>query len=133
MLIQKKLKTRKITLQKNLTQKPPVINAVPDQIKQVILNMLSNAEQAIPKEGGQIKISSKLLKTRINIDIYDSGTGIKNKDLVSVFEPFFTTKAIKGTGLGLSVSYGIIKEHGGEIRVKSLPGKGTTFTITLPI
>lgn len=133
MLIEKELKVKKIKLEKNYDAKTPIIKAVSDQIKQVILNIINNAEQAIPKEGGQISISTENLETKVRISIYDSGTGINAKDIKHIFEPFFTTKSVKGTGLGLSVSYGIIKNHGGEITAKSQPGKGTTFSIILPV
>ena len=67
------------------------------------------------------------------IEVTDTGCGIKPEHLDKIFEPFFTTKPVgKGTGLGLSVSYGIVQQHGGTLEVESVPGKGTTFTITLP-
>ncbi|MGR3219325.1 MAG: hybrid sensor histidine kinase/response regulator [Candidatus Anammoxibacter sp.] len=132
MLMQKKLKLKKIELIKDYTPKTSIIKVVPDQIKQVLLNVLNNAEQAIPDGGGKIYISIENHKTAIKINIHDTGVGIKDKDMKSIFEPFYSTKAIKGSGLGLSVSYGIIKHHGGDIKVKSRPGKGTTFSITLP-
>ncbi len=112
----------------------PEIQAVADQIRQVILNLLNNAAKAIPKKGGSIRITTKSLDNQVTIQIHDSGVGIKQKHLNHIFEPFFSTKpAVKGTGLGLSISYGIIKTHGGDIKVISKPGKGTTFIITLPI
>ncbi|UCD58205.1 MAG: hypothetical protein JSV16_03580, partial [Candidatus Hydrogenedentota bacterium] len=67
------------------------------------------------------------------IEIADDGCGIPPEDIKNIFEPFFTTKGVKGTGLGLSVSYGIIKNYNGEISVDSEPGRGTTFTIQLPV
>ncbi len=133
MLMQFKFKSRKIKFQKICVGDLPSIKIVPDQIKQVILNILNNAEQAIPKEGGQIKLEAVFIETYVKIEISDSGAGIKEEDVKSIFEPFFTTKEVKGSGLGLSVSYGIIKEHGGDIKVCSTPGKGTTFTIILPV
>ena len=70
----------------------------------------------------------------VSVAINDTGVGIKPGDMQHIFEPFYTTKsAVKGTGLGLSVSYGIVKHHQGEIQVTSQPGKGTTFTVLLPI
>lgn len=113
----------------------PKIEAIPDQIKQVILNLLQNAEEALSStKGGEITITTKVFPEIIEVQIQDTGAGIAPGIIGSVFQPFFTTKsAIKGTGLGLSVTYGIIKKHGGDIRVDSQPGKGTTIAFTLPI
>ncbi len=132
-LMKKKLTTRKIQLKKTFAEKTELINIVPDQIKQVILNLLNNAEQAIPEEGGAIEVGTNILKEEIEIFIKDTGAGIAKGNIDSIFEPFFTTKSIKGTGLGLSISYGIMKEHGGNIKVESKEGDGTTFTLTLPL
>ena len=133
MLIRKNLKTRKIELKKGYVADMPKVHVVPDQIKQVILNLLNNAEQAITGNSGEIKIRTETLKTEVKIHIHDSGEGIKQEDIKHIFDPFFTTKAVKRMGLGLSVSYGIVKQHGGDIVVKSQPGSGTTFIITLPV
>jgi len=132
-LFQTKLKARKIKLKKTYATGIPVIMLVEDQIKQVILNILNNAEHSISSDGGEIIITTEYINNEINVHIKDSGHGIKPDDLNHIFEPFFTTKAVKGTGLGLSVSYGIIKDHGGDIKVESTQGVGTTFTITLPV
>lgn len=134
MLIRKELDTRRIKLVQEYSPKMKNIEVISDQIKQVILNLLKNAAEAIPKTGGTITIRTEVLNTSIRIDIKDTGHGIKPENINHIFEPFFTTKAeVKGTGLGLSVSYGIIKKHGGEIVVESEPDKGTTFIIMLPI
>lgn len=112
----------------------PHIMAVPDQIKQVFLNLLNNAAEACHNQEGIIAISTWRESDKVAVAIRDNGIGIKPADMEHIFRPFFSTKAeVKGTGLGLSVSYGIIKKHGGEIRVDSEPGKGTTFTVLLPI
>jgi len=106
---------------------------VSDQIKQVFLNLLNNAAAACHGEG-TITIQTEVKKEAVVVMIYDTGVGIKPEDRNHIFDPFFTTKPeVKGTGLGLSVSYGIIKEHGGQITVDSAPGKGTTFSVILPI
>jgi signal transduction histidine kinase len=108
------------------------IMVITDQIKQVIMNLISNSIQACAK-GGVISISTSANENNDIIRIRDNGHGIKEGDLPHIFEPFFTTKNIAmGTGLGLSVSYGIIRRHGGTIEVESKPGEGATFTITLP-
>ncbi len=133
MLTQKKIISRKIRLTKDYAANIPAISIVPDQIKQVILNLLTNAEQAIPESGGTICINTEVSDKYLIINIRDSGAGIRDKDIKFIFEPFFTTKAVKGTGMGLSVSYGIVKQHEGEIKVESKPGKDTTFSVMLPI
>lgn len=135
LLSKKEMENKKIKILKNLSPEICNIQAITDQIKQVILNLLNNAIEAMP-HGGIIalKTSLEVNKKRISLSIADTGAGIKPNDLEHIFEPFFTTKsAVKGTGLGLSVSYGIIKRHGGEIFVTSKPKEGTQFTITLPI
>ena len=113
----------------------PPITVDGNKIKQVLMNLLINASQAMP-DGGQISIRTALADKgqAVIIEITDSGQGISEENLPKIFDPFFTTKGPeKGTGLGLSVSYGIIQQHGGRIRVKSTTGQGTTFTIQLPV
>ncbi len=134
MLIHRKLKERRIRLEKVYSPSMPTINAVPDQIRQVFLNLLQNAEEAIPNGGGAITLTSEHDAHSVRIAIRDSGQGIVPDNVQSIFDPFFTTKpAVKGTGLGLSTSYGIVKIHQGDIEVKSQPGKGSVFTVVLPI
>jgi len=131
----KKLKEKKIKLETHYAEEIPPIVAVSDQIKQVILNLIQNAEGASNEEDGNITISTELVGSDVKIHVRDNGCGIPLENIKSIFEPFFTTKTkgtVKGTGLGLSVSYGIIKKHNGDIGIQSQPGKGTTFTITLP-
>ena len=99
------------------------------QLSQVFLNILINASQAIA-EKGTITLSSYEDEKNVYIKIADTGCGITAENLLKIFDPFFSTK--KGPGLGLSVSYNIIKQHGGDIKAESAPGKETTFTITLP-
>ncbi|MBT3881458.1 MAG: HAMP domain-containing protein [Candidatus Scalindua sp.] len=103
----------------------------PKQIGQVLLNLLSNAYQAMP-EGGLLTISALADKQNVNISIADSGTGISSENIDSVFEPLFTTKA-RGIGLGLALSKDLVTANNGSIQVKSEEGKGATFTVTLPI
>lgn len=134
LLIQKKLSVRDIRLIKEYAADMPNIEAVPDQFKQVILNILQNAEEAIPEGGGRVTITTSAANGQAQIQIKDTGTGIPTHVMKNIFDPFFTTKpSVKGTGLGLSVTYGIIKKHRGEILVDSQPGRGTTFTIYLPV
>lgn len=117
----------------------PAIQCHRGQISQVIMNLLSNAAQAI-QGTGKIWISTKLLKgnvtesDRVAIAIQDNGPGIPAHIIEKIFDPFFTTKEVgRGTGLGLSISYGIIQNHGGTIQVRSEENVGTEFTIILPI
>jgi PAS domain S-box-containing protein len=106
------------------------------KIKQVFINLVMNARYAINEEDGhiQVKTVSDQDHGRVLVQVIDDGQGIQKKDVSRIFDPFFTTKPTgEGTGLGLSVSYGIIKNHGGNIHVESAPGKGTTFTVELPL
>ncbi|MEJ2053153.1 MAG: ATP-binding protein, partial [Calditrichaceae bacterium] len=111
----------------------PVVFCNPGQLNQVFINLISNAAQAIEGEG-EIKIHTYADNTNFYIEIADNGEGIDEKILSKIFDPFFTTKDVNmGTGLGLSISYSIIENHGGKINVKSEKGKGSMFTITLPL
>jgi two-component system NtrC family sensor kinase len=134
LLVKKEFIQKKIKVKKYFAEDLPHIQGIPDQIKQVMLNMLNNAGASMPAAGGEITLTTEKQDAQIAIHIADTGVGIKPENMDRIFEPFFSTKsAVKGTGLGLSVSYGIIKRHGGKIEVESSPGKGTTFTILLPI
>jgi two-component system NtrC family sensor kinase len=99
----------------------------------VFVNLLNNAADAM--SGGTITLTTRFSKGRaVEIDVADTGRGIAKENLGKLFIPFFTTKPLgKGTGLGLSIVYGIIKMHRGQIQVSSQVGKGTTFTVTLPM
>lgn len=112
----------------------PHILAIPDQIKQVFLNLLTNAADACHQPGGVITISTWQDDERVAVAIKDTGLGIKPENMDLVFQPFYTTKPeIKGTGLGLSINHGIVKHHQGEIFIESRPGEGSTFTVMLPV
>lgn len=118
--------------------KIPKILCYASQINQVLMNILSNALQAIPGQG-QIWVSTTTIKSKVDqnhkvqISVQDSGAGMDASTLEKIFEPFFTTKGVgQGTGLGLSISYGIIQNHGGEIQVRSQKGIGTEFVIIIP-
>jgi two-component system NtrC family sensor kinase len=111
----------------------PLTVCNPGQLNQVFMNMLVNAAHAIEKQG-EIRIRTWFERGLINIAISDSGTGISQENQRRIFEPFFTTKEVgKGTGLGLSIAYDIIKKHNGIMKVDSEVGKGTTFTISIPV
>ena len=101
-------------------------------LMEVLTNLIFNALEAMP-EGGQIIIKTEAKENKIYLYFTDSGKGIPDRIKEKIFDPFFTTKGSQSSGLGLSVSYGIIKRHKGEIKVESTEGKGTTFTISIPI
>jgi signal transduction histidine kinase len=126
--------TRNIAIVKHFDDNIPPVMAVADQLKQVLLNLVNNAADACDG-GGVITIATEVIGAEnIAVHIEDNGTGISSANIAHIFEPFFTTKPeMKGTGLGLSVSYGIIKKHGGRIEVKSEHGKGSKFSVLLPI
>jgi len=120
----------------NYEEKLHYVKADTSQLQQVFLNMIMNAADAMDGKG-TITITTKNTTENgrdfIEIEFRDTGSGITDKNLEKIFEPFFTTKPVgKGTGLGLAVSHGIIQEHGGNIFVKTKPGKGTSFFIKLP-
>ncbi|HQZ83705.1 MAG TPA: ATP-binding protein [Pyrinomonadaceae bacterium] len=103
------------------------------QIQQAVIALATNAIDAMPN-GGKLKFCVRQDPRRVIIEVSDTGIGIPTEDLPRIFEPFFTTKEVgKGTGLGLAVCYGIVSEHSGRISVRSSLGKGTTFTISLPL
>jgi two-component system NtrC family sensor kinase len=111
----------------------PQINADGGQIQQAVIALATNAIDAMP-DGGELTFRVFSQSNRLVIEVADNGTGIRPEDMSKIFEPFFTTKEVgKGTGLGLAVCYGIISEHGGRLNVRSNLGKGTVFSIALPI
>lgn len=111
----------------------PMTKCFPQQLNQVFMNLLVNAAQAIEKQG-EITVKTWREDTCLFASISDTGCGIEPEKLNRIFEPFYTTKPVgTGTGLGLSITYDIIKKHGGEIYVQSEVGKGTTFTVRIPI
>lgn len=111
----------------------PRIACAPSQINQVLLNLLTNAAQAIDGMG-RIQIRSWADAQGIHISLQDNGRGMPAEVMAKIFDPFFTTKPVgQGTGLGLSISYKIVQDHGGQIRVASEPGRGTRFLISLPL
>ncbi|HHT9135393.1 MAG TPA: PAS domain-containing sensor histidine kinase [Candidatus Avalokitesvara rifleensis] len=136
-LTSKQLVHQHISVQKEFHGAVPMINADGKLLKQVFLNIILNASNAM-SEGGRLWIKTSVEKKQqphqIEITFKDSGPGIPKEDIDKVFDPFFTTMPVgEGTGLGLSICYGIIKEHGGTIRVESNPGRGSVFVITLPL
>lgn len=131
-LIVKQKEFRKIRFIENYGEDLPALLADKNQIQQVFLNLLLNSAESITQEG-TISIGTRDMKDSCIVSIADTGCGIRPVELGRIFDPFYTTKpAGKGTGLGLSVSYGIVKQYGGEIRCNSKLGEGTTFSVTLP-
>ena len=129
---ERELAVSNITIKKKYCQQTPEIITDANQFKQVLLNIINNAKDAI-KPPGKITIATNIEDKLISISITDTGKGISKEEMGRIFLPFYTTKEVgKGTGLGLSVSYGIIKNLGGKIEVESIPGKGSTFKIILP-
>jgi signal transduction histidine kinase len=130
-----KMEKNKMRLVKRLSDGLPQIKGHPGQLQQVFTNLILNAVQALP-QGGILTVESKTGEDpqSVEISFADNGVGISAEYLDKIFEPFFTTKMVgEGTGLGLSVSYGLIKNHGGEIKVRSEVNQGTVFTVILPI
>ncbi len=134
-IVDHQLGMHQITLERDCAPDLPKTMGNPNQIQQVLMNIMINAQQAMDGKPGSIKVSTREIEgERIEIRVTDTGPGMPEEVQARLFEPFFTTKeAGKGTGLGLSVSYGIIKDHGGDITVESEAGKGSTFVITLPV
>jgi nitrogen-specific signal transduction histidine kinase len=140
-LIEKHLRQNRVRIENDLDPSVPPIIASADQIKQVLLNLMLNAQQAMPN-GGTVFVSTRvshgadqafLMSESVHIQIRDTGKGIAEEHLPHIFEPFFSTKDERGTGLGLWVSQGIVQAHGGSIKLRSRQGRGTTFSVALPI
>jgi two-component system NtrC family sensor kinase len=133
-LYDKRFRENSIKLKLDLTPDPGIIMASKDQLRQVFINLFSNAMYAM-SDGGTLSITTRSNGNMVHIIVEDTGTGIKPKHLEKVFDSFFTTKtdSIKGVGLGLSVCYGFVKEHDGDITVESQYGEWTRFTIKLPL
>ena len=145
-IVQNQLAIHRVKLATELDPHLPLIAADVNQIQQVLINLFMNASDAIGKAGGTITIvtapadrtwkdgpAGSEARAYIQIRITDDGCGIPAQDLNKIFEPFFTTKGQKGTGLGLAVVWGIIEKHNGQITVESDIGKGTVFTVFLPV
>jgi len=118
-----------------LTDTLPVIEAIPDAIEQLLVNLISNARDAMQNKKGRLTISTRLFdKENVELEVSDEGIGISNENLARIFTPFFSTKpAGKGTGLGMVIAMKVVEGHNGRIMVKSELNKGTIFTIILPI
>lgn len=134
LLYEKRFRENSIKVMIDLAEKPGLIFASKDQLRQVFINLFSNAMYAMP-DGGNLEITTKVVPKKLFIIVKDTGTGIKPEHIKKIFDSFFTTKteSVQGVGLGLSVCYGFIKDHGGEIIVESEEGQWTRFSIMLPL
>jgi PAS domain S-box-containing protein len=131
-LVGSMLSKNRIHLTTKLADAPLSAAVNAEQIKQVVLNLVLNAMDAMP-QGGELSITSQARPDAVVLNIKDTGTGVPPEDQEKIFTPFFTTKEVgRGTGLGLSICYGIIKEHGGTIKLISARGQGAEFVIVLP-
>jgi len=133
LLVGKQLRENSIRLSTSFADNLGEVYASRNQLRQVFLNMISNARDAMP-DGGTLTVKTLAKGDNVYIEITDTGIGIREENIDKIFDAFFTTKdSVKDVGLGLSVCYGFIKEHGGDVRAASKFGSGTTFTIRLPI
>lgn len=136
-IVDNQLRVQNIRVAKDLRDDLPRILADPNQLQQVLINLLVNAADAFNGNDREIRVTTGLTPRdghgMLDVTVADNGMGIPEKNLGKIFEPFFTTKENKGTGLGLAVVWGITSEHGGVVEVKSTVGQGTAFTIHLPL
>ena len=133
-IVDHQLTINDVKISKELEPDLPQIEASANQLQQVIMNFAINAQQAIGEAGGNLLVRTRKGDDAIIIEIEDDGPGIPMDIRANIFEPFFTTKrAGEGTGLGLSVTYGIVKDHGGDLRIEDPPGGGTRFVVSLPL
>jgi len=132
MMVQHEFGGNGIDIEQNLAADLPTVRGNANYLQQVFLNLLINARDAMPK-GGLIRVATTLTGFHVCVSFSDTGQGISKDLQEKIFKPFFSTKGEKGTGLGLAICSKIIAQHKGEIRVESEVGKGTTFTIFLPV
>jgi signal transduction histidine kinase len=132
-LLEPQLRRSQIEIVRSYEEEAPRVFGNAGKLQQVFTNLLLNARDAIP-DGGRIVVSTSTADDgSVVTEIADTGIGIAPENVAKIYDPFYTTKGVgQGTGLGLAVTYGIVQEHTGRISVDSLPGRGTTFRITLP-
>ncbi len=136
MILGQQLKLREIEVQLDLDDNIPFIMADNNKLEQVFINLVVNARDAVEEKGqpgGKVSVKSFFAAGKVRVSVSDTGNGIPDDIIDKIFEPFFTTKEVgKGTGLGMSISYGIIKDYGGTINVKTKVGLGTSFELKFP-
>ncbi|HET9298538.1 MAG TPA: ATP-binding protein [Candidatus Polarisedimenticolaceae bacterium] len=126
------MKSRGISVESHLEPALPALHGHKGKLQQVLLNLLRNAADAVDR-GGRIQVTTALRDGHVVLEVMDDGVGIREEDLPRIFDPFFTTKGRgKGTGLGLAISYGIVREHEGDMQVESAHGEWTRFRVELP-
>jgi PAS domain S-box-containing protein len=139
-LLEHTLKTSGVRVDARLCGEAPLVQGNAGKLQQVFLNLFLNARDAMP-EGGRLRVTTETGEAAVRVEVSDTGLGIPRENIQRIYDPFFTTKSARpgnggeprsGTGLGLSVTYGIIKEHAGKIRVESVPGHGTSFLLEFP-
>ena len=124
-----------VKIHKEVADELPPVWADANQLQQVMVNLITNAKQAMAEVEGDRRLRLSVHPAgpdRVRIEVGDTGPGIPGDVIARIFDPFVTTKS-DGTGLGLSISYGIVREHGGSLTVESTPGHGATFTVELPV
>ena len=132
-LVEHQLDRTRVRVVKEFASDLPMVVGNENKIQQVLFNLILNARDAMPS-GGWLTLKTSLEGRDVVVLVSDTGEGIPEADLPRIFDPFFTTKDVgQGTGLGLAVSYGIVQEHGGSIRVSSSNGQGSRFEVRLPI
>jgi two-component system NtrC family sensor kinase len=140
-IVQAQIDERRVELKRTLRADLPKVHVDANQVQQVLVNLLLNANDSMGA-GGQLTLTTGLVQDggaaaaqakSIEIRVSDTGCGIPSANLQKIFDPFFSTKGPKGTGLGLAVAWGIIEKHNGRIEVESEVGKGTTFRVLLPL
>jgi two-component system NtrC family sensor kinase len=144
-VVKNPLSMQKTNIVQTLGENLPLIHADASRMQQVLVNLLVNAGDAMEEAGGTITVTTDLLddagleagpgapKAAVRIRVSDTGSGIEAKDIDKIFEPFFSTKGTRGNGLGLAIVWGIVEGHGGRLTVDSEVGKGTTFTVLVPL
>ncbi len=139
-LLEHPLRTSHVEVETRFAQQPPLVQGNAGKLQQVFLNLFLNARDAMP-EGGRLRVHTETSEGAVQVQVSDSGQGISQKHIHRIYDPFFTTKAARpgngdilrsGVGLGLSVTYGIVKEHAGTIRVESSQSQGTAFLLEFP-
>jgi len=133
-MLEREIRKRTEHFSQELEENLPDFLGYEEQIEQVLINLIHNALQALHDVGAGVKVATRSFDDQVEVSVADEGVGIPEDARSRIFEPFFTTKQEKGgTGLGLYISYEIVREHGGEMRVESRLGKGTVMTLRFPI